>query len=153
MTDMILEGTSERGPKWVRGKKELKRGLNIILYHFVHAGKTEADREKNAAGAEREMRELASHKDRLWIARFDDVMKYGQERDTATVKSERKGDTLVVSVTDRMDDTLFDYPLTVKVRLPDAWKSVKGGRFITHDGKPYALVDIVPDRQPVVLRR
>ena len=153
MTDMILEGTSERGPKWVRGKKELKRGLNIILYHFVHAGKTEADREKNAAGAEREMRELASHKDRLWIARFDDVMKYGQERDTATVKSERKGDTLVVSVTDRMDDTLFDYPLTVKVRLPDAWKSVKGGRFITHDGKPYALVDIVPDRQPVTLRR
>ena len=99
------------------------------------------------------MRAMAAQKDRLWIARFDDAMKYGQERDTATVKSELKGDAIVVSVTDSMDDTLFDYPLTVKVRLPDDWKSVTGGRFITHDGKPYALVDVIPDRKPVVLRR
>lgn len=153
MTDMILEGTTEGGPKWIRSKKELKRGLNIVLYHFVHAGRTPEEKEKNAAKAEANMRAMAAQKDRLWIARFDDVMKYGQERDTATVKSKLKGDTIVVSVSDRMDDKLFDYPLTVKVRLPDAWKSVKGGRFVTHDGKPYALVDIIPDRQPVTLRR
>ena len=50
-----------------------------------------------------------------------------------------------------IDDNCF--PLTVKVRLPDGWKTVKGGRFLEHDGKPYALVDVVPDKGAVVLTR
>ena len=29
-----------------------------------------------------------------------------------------------LEVKDQMDDTYFTYPLTVKVRLPDAWKTV-----------------------------
>ena len=56
-----------------------------------------------------------------------------------------------------MKDDLFDFPLTVKVRLPDGWKSAKatqGGkkaavRFVSHDGAPYALVEAVPDRGTV----
>jgi hypothetical protein len=56
-----------------------------------------------------------------------------------------------------MKDDIFDYPLTVKVRLPDGWKSAKatqGGkpvpvRFVTHEGAPFALVDAVPDRGAV----
>jgi hypothetical protein len=50
-----------------------------------------------------------------------------------------------------MKDDVFNFPLTVKVRLPDGWKSVSGGTFIEHNGKPYALVDVVPDRGEVVL--
>ena len=54
-------------------------------------------------------------------------------------------------------DDIFDYPLTVKVRLPDGWKSAKatqGGkpvavRFVSHDGAPYALVEAVPDKGAV----
>ncbi len=56
-----------------------------------------------------------------------------------------------------MKDDIFDYPLTVKVRLPNGWKSAKatqGGkpvpvRFVTHEGAPYVLVDAVPDRGAV----
>ena len=56
-----------------------------------------------------------------------------------------------------MKDDLFDFPLTVKVRLPDGWNSAKatqGGRsvpvrFVSHDGAPYALVEAVPDRGTV----
>ena len=40
-----------------------------------------------------------------------------------------------------------------KVRLPDGWAGVKGGTFLSHDGKPYALVDVIPDRGEVVLSR
>lgn len=151
--EMVAFGETQEGPKWVAGMKNLKRGLNIVLYHFCHAGRSEAEKEKNAAGAEAEVRYIASLKDdRLWVGRFDDVMKYAQERDSATVTSEVKGDSVVVSVTDRMNDTLFDFPLTVKVRLPDGWTSVKGGTFLEHEGAPYALVSIIPDRNPIILR-
>lgn len=60
-----------------------------------------------------------------------------------------------------MKDDIFDYPLTVKVRLPDGWKSAKatqGGksvpvRFVSHDGAPYALVEAVPDKGMVAVVR
>lgn len=153
---MVAFGETEEGPKWVQGMKGLKRGFNIVLYHFVHAGRTPEEKEKNAANAEAEVRYIASLKDdRLWVCRFDDVMKYGQERDTAklVVKS-ASADKFVFDLSDDMDDKLFDFPLTIKFRLPDGWKSVKasqGGKeikaeFVEHDGAPYALVYAVPDR-------
>lgn len=89
----------------------------------------------------------------LWVCRFDDVMKYGQERDTAKLSCALTGDKITVSVTDDMKDDVFNYPLTVKVRLPDGWTGVKGGAFLSHDGKPYALVDVIPDRGEVILSR
>ena len=155
---MVAFGETQEEPKWIRGNKALKRGWNIVLYHFVHAGRTDEDRAKNAAGAEKEVRYIASLKDeRLWVCRFDDAAKYGQERDSATLTSALKGNAIEFTLTDRMKDDIFDYPLTVKVRLPDGWKSAKatqGGkpvavRFVSHDGAPYALVEAVPDKGAV----
>ena len=159
---MVAFGETQEDPKWIRGNKALKRGWNIVLYHFVHAGRTDADREKNAAGAEKEVRYIASLKDdRLWVARFDDAAKYAQERDSATLTSALKGDKIEFTLTDRMKDDIFDFPLTVKVRLPNGWTSAKatqGGkpvavRFVSHDGAPYALVEAVPDKGAVVVVR
>ena len=155
---MVAFGETSEGPKWIRGMKNLRRGWNVVLYHLVHSGRDDATREKNAASAEAEVRYIASLKDeRLWVARFDDAVKYGQERDSATLESALKGDAVEFTLTDRMKDDLFDFPLTVKVRLPDGWKSAKatqGGksvpaRFVSHDGAPYALVEAVPDRGTV----
>ena len=151
--EMLVTGKTDKGPKWLGSKTHLKRGWAVSLYHLVHHGRTPEAQTQAAAKVEAEVREIASYKDRLWIGRFEDVARYGQERDTATVSSALKGDSIVVSVSDRMDDTLFDFPLTVKVRLPDGWQSVKGGRFLSHEGRPYALVDIVPDRGSITLTR
>ncbi|MBO4709188.1 MAG: polysaccharide deacetylase family protein [Kiritimatiellae bacterium] len=159
---MVAFGETEEEPKWVRGMKNLKRGWNVVLYHMVHAGRTDEDRAKNAATAEKEVRYIASLKDeRLWVCRFDDAVKYGQERDSATLTSALKGDKIEFTLTDRMKDEIFDFPLTVKVRLPDGWTSAKaaqGGksvpvRFVSHDGAPYALVEAVPDKGAVVVVR
>ena len=155
---MVAFGETSEGPKWIQGMKNLRRGWNVVLYHLVHAGRDDATRAKNAASAEAEVRYIASLKDeRLWVARFDDAVKYGQERDSATLESALKGDAVEFTLTDRMKDDLFDFPLTVKVRLPDGWKSAKatqGGkkaavRIVSHEGAPYALVEAVPDRGTV----
>ncbi len=96
----------------------------------------------------------------LWLGRFSEVARYGQERDTAklTVKSVET-DNIVLDLTDEMDDNLFDFPLTVKVRLPETRKSavatqngkVVGCKVIEHDSGKFALVQVVPDRGEVLL--
>lgn len=160
---MVAFGETQEDPKWIRGNKALKRGWNIVLYHFVHAGRTDADREKNAAGAEKEVRYIASLKDdRLWVARFDDAAKYAQERDSASLRVVENTDRKIAfELTDRMKDEIFNFPLTVKVRLPDGWssaKAVQGGksvsvRVVSHEGAKFALVSAVPDRGRVEISR
>lgn len=98
----------------------------------------------------------------LWLGLFREVVQYGQERDTAhpEVKS-AAADKIVLGLTDEMDDTRFDFPLTVKVRVAPSWKAVRaeqGGRrvearVLEHDGATYALVQVVPDRGDVSLER
>jgi peptidoglycan/xylan/chitin deacetylase (PgdA/CDA1 family) len=103
---------------------------------------------------------IADNKDKLWLGTFCEVSLYAQERDTAKLEvTENTSSRVGFTLTDRMDDNVFDGPLTVKVRLPDKWKTVAGtqagkptaARFVEHEGKPYALVQAVPDRGPVVL--
>lgn len=102
----------------------------------------------------------AANRERIWGGLFGDVARYGQERDTSalTVK-ESTAKRIVLSLTDKMDDRYYDFPLTVKVRLPEGWLAVAAqqdgkpaeSRIIEHDGGRYALVQIVPDRGDVVL--
>lgn len=58
-----------------------------------------------------------------------------------------------------MDDDVFIYPLTLKVRLPDAWKTVAAqqagaatkAKRIQHQGAAYAMVQAIPDAGPITL--
>ena len=105
---------------------------------------------------------FAKHRDDLWSGCIDDVAMYGQERDTATVKTTEATNTrITLALTTRMEPTLFDYPLTVKVRLQDGWKSVVArqegktipAQMIQHEKGNFALVKIVPDRGSVVIEQ
>ncbi len=104
---------------------------------------------------------VADNKDKLWAGLFGDISLYAQERDTATLNvTENTPSKIIFTVEDGMDDEIFDYPLTVKVRLPDAWNNVvaqQSGKpvnvqILDHEGGTFALVDAVPDRGPVSLQ-
>lgn len=97
----------------------------------------------------------------LWLGLFREVAQYGQERDTARLEVKSvTADKIVLALTDEMDDMLFDFPLTVKVRLDAAWKSAKATqgaketlcKVMERDGGKFALVQVVPDRGDVVLQ-
>ncbi|MFZ4682624.1 MAG: polysaccharide deacetylase family protein [Terrimicrobiaceae bacterium] len=126
------------------------RGWGIYIYHGV--------KDKNP---DRPLFHfVADNKDKLWIGRFGDISLYAQQRDTATLKvTENTASKIAFTLEDKMDDKTFDYPLTVKVCLPDGWKTVSAtqdgkvaeSKFVENGGKPYALVQAVPDRGPVAL--
>lgn len=100
------------------------------------------------------------NRDELWVGQFADVALYGQERDTATLKTVRTDAAgIALDLTSQMDPEVFDYPLTVKVRLPDVWPSVAATQsgtavpcaVIRHEGAGYALVKARPNRGEIVL--
>ena len=112
---------------------------------------------EQAAGV---MAYLKAHEGDFWVGLFAEEARYGQERDTARlVVSAADASVIRFTLTDRMDDSRFDYPLTVKVRLPGAWKAAAGRqagkavdvKVIEHDGGRFALVKAVPDRGEVEL--
>lgn len=160
--EMILDGRTELGPKWLGPKSYLKRGWTVGLYHLVAHGKTPEEQAAGRAKAYEELKYVGKRRAELWCDTFVNVAKYGQERDTAklTVKSADSAG-IVFDLTDDMKDDVFDYPLTVKFRLPDGWTSARasqGGKpvrteFIEHAGAPYALVYAVPDRGETAVTR
>ena len=152
----VLLGEEADEPKWLNKRdRPFRRGWCAVLHHLVHHGHTPEEVAATVAATEAKLDNLAKYKARIWIGTFPAVAKYGQSRDTATLATvSSDASRIVLSLSDRMDDTLFDEPLTLKVRLPDAWRTVnatQGGkavpaRFVEHDGAPFALVDAVPDR-------
>ncbi len=158
MIDSIL-GDPFEGPKWL-ANPNYKRGWLTPLHHLVHHGRTPEAKEASAAKVRAFLEHAAARKDRLWIDTFVEVAKYGQERDSATLTVAEATDArITLAITDLMRDDIFNTPLTVKVRLPDAWKTVSAkqgeasvrANLVTHAGAPYALVDVVPDKGSVTL--
>ncbi len=130
-------------PNLYRGR--YYRGWAILFAHGVSA---------NPALFARTFEFIKENRDKLWVGLFTDVAKYGQERDTATLKVESSDpDKITFQLTDEMDDSYFNYPLTIKVRIPDDWKDAAAtqagkpvaGKVVTHEGSAYALIQAVPD--------
>jgi hypothetical protein len=126
------------------------RGWAVLIYHYV----------KDKSTVEPYLAFFDEHRDNLWLGLYGDVARYGQQRDTATLTvTEKSGDRIVFDLTDRMDDQVFDYPLTIKIHLPPAWNGVsamqKGAeissRLVENGNAKFALVDAVPNQGEVTL--
>jgi peptidoglycan/xylan/chitin deacetylase (PgdA/CDA1 family) len=155
--NVLLTGNTgeEYGPKWLNKLDQSnKRGWITPLYHYVPNGNTPEEKKANKERAEKEVANLASYKDQIWIDTFPAVALYGQERDSSILTSKLDENKITMNLTDRMRDDIFDVPLTIKVRLPDSWKGVKAiqngkdiqATFVSHENQPYALVYGVPDK-------
>jgi len=103
---------------------------------------------------------FAAHKDELWGGTFGDIAKYGQERDTAILTViANTTNSIAMTLSDRLLDSRFNYPLTIKVRVPSGWPAVQASqngtaiesRIIERNGVSYALVKAVPDRGQITL--
>ena len=103
----------------------------------------------------------------LWCATFGDATKYVRERQNTTVSERYEDGTVFVDMKiDRttgdgkyLAATVFNYPLTVEVRVPANWTSVsyendegaQTARAYTRDGARYAMVNLTPGEDGVVV--
>jgi hypothetical protein len=105
---------------------------------------------------------LDAHRDTFWVQTFGNVVKYIKERNNASIiQTQNTGDTITLSITDALDNTIFNYPITIRRPLPPYWASAS----VTQNGLPisrkiimvnsarYVMFDAVPDGGNVVLSR
>jgi hypothetical protein len=108
-----------------------------------------------SGGEENYFSHLAQKMDSIWVTWFRNVILFGQERDTHTLTMKSVSDSQIsFDLTDLMVDSIYDYPLTVKIRVNNDWGKVTAiqngnavpAKVINHDGDLYVLVKAVPDR-------
>lgn len=67
-----------------------------------------------------------SKKDKLWITTFGDGIKYFKERQCVKVElTDFSDDYYKIAVKDCLPDSIFDFPLTLKFRIPKEWGDIK----------------------------
>ncbi len=75
----------------------------------------------------------------VWAGSYQDLVLYLKEAQSAQVNTvERTDASVTISVTDGLDDYMFDHALTVKVDISDSWADVT----VTQNGVEIPLVDI-----------
>ena len=96
----------------------------------------------------------------LWSATFGEATKYIRERQSTTVSERYENNVVYVDMTINrttadgkpLPENVFNYPLTVEVRVPDDWHTVyyrvNGQNEVTsvyvRDGVAYAMVNLIP---------
>ena len=96
---------------------------------------------------------------RFWIAPFGDVVRYIRERNAVTITElfNRKS-SITVRVSDKLENSVYNYPVTIRRVLPANWKSAtieQNGqkvktKIVNIDGMKYIMFDIVPDNGDVL---
>ncbi len=97
---------------------------------------------------------LRAHAGEFWVAPFGTVARYIRERNAASVSElSNENDSIVVRLTDNLDSSYYDVPLTIRRPLPGGWDSVSvvqfdsvvSSRIVSVDTIKYVEFDAIPD--------
>ncbi len=103
---------------------------------------------------------IGSKNDEIWAGSLNEVIQYIYERQNASVGyNDFEDGKLSIFVRDTLDDELFNFPLTLKVNVPDSWTNIKVTQgdvteelnTFTQNGKRYVYLNAVPDNGDVIL--
>ena len=90
----------------------------------------------------------------VWNGFYEEVAKYHRERQKATVSVITSTSSQIqVSLTDTLDNAIYNFPLTLKTEVPSTWvgasatqgTSTKTYTAVTESGKKYVYYDAIPD--------
>lgn len=114
----------------------------------------------NSAELANHLQYLKAHENDYWVATFGNVVKYIKERNSVKLSEiVSSADTLKLTVSDSLDQTVFNVPVTIRRKLPEGWKlaQVFSGKKqirseVVSDKNGYYLVfDAVPDGNELFL--
>jgi peptidoglycan-N-acetylglucosamine deacetylase len=103
---------------------------------------------------------LHANPSKFWVSSFSNVVRYIKERnDVNVIEVSNDGNTITAQVTDSLSNTIYNYPVTIRRRLPSGWQAAT----VTQNGQPvdsnivevnsikYVMFDAVPDGGDIVL--
>lgn len=105
---------------------------------------------------------LSTNQSKFWVETFGHVVCYIRERNAASVTEvSNTTDTITVRVTDNLDDSIYNYPITLRRPLPANWpgaavsqnyKSMPA-QFSNLNSTNFVTFDVVPNSGDVTLSK
>jgi peptidoglycan/xylan/chitin deacetylase (PgdA/CDA1 family) len=97
----------------------------------------------------------------LWIATFQDGVKYARERVHSKLTTTRSGESIAVTLNHSLDPRLYDLPLTARTMIPADWRIVRfdqGGDVrwlpVYREGdKTWVMYRMAPNGKPATLEK
>jgi oligosaccharide reducing-end xylanase len=105
---------------------------------------------------------LDAHRNTFWVQTFGNVTRYIKERnDVSVTETANTDDSITLSVTDTLDNAIYNYPVTVRRPLPADWPSATvsqngqavNASVVVANSTLYVMFDVVPDGGDVVLSK
>lgn len=105
---------------------------------------------------------LNQNSSKFWVSTFSNVTRYIKERNNALIKEiSTKDSVITLTVTDTLDNTVFNLPLTIRRVLPQEWSSVTAtqngktiaSKIVEVNSKNYVMFDAVPDGGEIQLKK
>jgi peptidoglycan/xylan/chitin deacetylase (PgdA/CDA1 family) len=67
---------------------------------------------------------IKEREEQIWVATFSDVTKYIRERENTIIESEMKGKSIKIHISNNLEASVYDIPITLKTYIPKNWKSI-----------------------------
>jgi peptidoglycan/xylan/chitin deacetylase (PgdA/CDA1 family) len=103
---------------------------------------------------------LKANKDKFWVGTFANVARYARERNAATLTETSVQDTVIaLQLTDTLDNTLYNMPVTFRRPLPTSWISATASQagkpvsaaVVDVNGVKFVMFDVMPDGGDILL--
>ena len=97
---------------------------------------------------------MSANRDKFWVETFGNVARYIKERDAASIRETASGDNrITLQVTDGLDDSIYNYPITLRRPLPANWPAAVvsqnhkpvSAQIVNASSTNYVVFDVVPD--------
>lgn len=103
---------------------------------------------------------LSQNNSKFWVSTFSNVARYIKGRNNVSVKQVSAKDSIITfTVTDTLDNSIYNHPVTIRRILPQGWSSAKifqngktkSSQIINVNTKNYIMFDVVPDSGDIQL--
>ena len=103
---------------------------------------------------------MSANQSKFWVDSFGDVVRYIRERNASSVNETfNTGTSITVQVTDNLNNSIYNFPITIRRPLSSGWSSASasqggndlGAQIVTVSGTNYVMFDAVPNAGDVTI--
>jgi oligosaccharide reducing-end xylanase len=134
------------------------KGLVVFLIHNIDSVEGYSPVTKdNLQGA---LDYMKLNQNKFWVSTFGNIVRYIKERNSVSVHELAVKDSIIsFQLTDALDNTIYNYPVTMRRQLPADWPSAivsqKGkainSRTVVIDSTKYIMFDVVPNNGDILI--
>jgi len=94
---------------------------------------------------------------KFWIATFGDVSKYIYERNRGELHIKNKTFSIEITLDDKLDDTIYDHPLSVSFKKPEKWQTIEvlnetKEKVVFTEKQGIIYINILPDGKSIEIK-